>query len=56
VRYPGVEFAVDVEAAEHARVAFGERHRDARHAAAVTGAVRERLLEAASEATGAETG
>lgn len=56
VRYPGVEFAVDAEAAECARVAFGERHRDARHAAAVTGAVRERLLEAASEATGAETG
>ena len=55
VRYPGVEFAVDAEAAERARVAFAERHRDARHAAAATGAVRERLLEAASEASGAET-
>ena len=39
-------FAVDREAAESARVAFGERHRDARHAAAATGAVRDRLFAA----------
>ncbi|ELZ54090.1 MULTISPECIES: hypothetical protein [Halorubrum] len=43
VAYPDAEFAVDREAVESARVAFGERHRDARHAAAATGAVRERL-------------
>ncbi|ELZ50218.1 tRNA pseudouridine synthase A [Halorubrum coriense DSM 10284] len=46
VGYPDVEFAVDPEAAESARVAFGERHRDARHAAAATGAVRDRLFTA----------
>ncbi|PSQ56366.1 tRNA pseudouridine(38-40) synthase TruA [Halobacteriales archaeon SW_8_68_21] len=47
VTYPDVEFAVDGEAVDSARVAFGERHRDARHAAAATGAVRERLAAAA---------
>ncbi|TKX53269.1 tRNA pseudouridine(38-40) synthase TruA [Halorubrum sp. SP3] len=49
VTYPDAEFAVDREAAESARVAFGERHRDARHAAAATGAVRDRLFSAAEE-------
>ena len=49
VTYPGAAFAVDREAAESARVAFGERHRDARHAAAATGAVRDRLLSAIEE-------
>ena len=44
VTYSETEFAVDREAAESARVAFGERHRDARHAAAATGAVRDRLF------------
>ncbi|TKX75129.1 tRNA pseudouridine(38-40) synthase TruA [Halorubrum sp. GN11_10-6_MGM] len=42
-------FEVDREAAESARVAFGERHRDARHAAAATGAVRDRLFSAVTE-------
>jgi tRNA pseudouridine38-40 synthase len=46
VTYPDASFAVDREAAESARVAFGERHRDARHAASATGAVRDRLLSA----------
>ena len=49
VIYPDVRFAVDREAAESARVAFGERHRDARHAAAATGAVRDRLFNAVEE-------
>ena len=44
VTYPDAEFTVDREAVESARVAFGERHRDARHAAAATGAVRDRLF------------
>ena len=43
VTYPAVEFETDREALGSALVAFGERHRDARHAAAATGAVRERL-------------
>jgi|AntRauMinimDraft_4_1070384.scaffolds.fasta_scaffold00106_30 tRNA pseudouridine38-40 synthase len=43
VAYDGVTFETDPEAAESARVAFGERHRDARHAAAATGAIRDRL-------------
>jgi len=47
VTYPDAAFAVDREAVDSARVAFGERHRDARHAAAATGAVRERLAAAA---------
>ncbi|ELZ42390.1 tRNA pseudouridine synthase A [Halorubrum californiense DSM 19288] len=46
VTYPDASFTVDPEAAESARVAFGERHRDARHAAAATGAVRDRLFSA----------
>ena len=46
VTYPDAEFTVDREAAESARVAFGERHRDARHAAAATDAVRDRLFSA----------
>ena len=46
VTYPDASFAVDREAAESARVAFGERHRDARHAAAATDAVRDRLFSA----------
>ncbi|GAA0717892.1 tRNA pseudouridine38-40 synthase [Halorubrum trapanicum] len=49
VTYPDAEFAVDPEAAESARVAFGERHRDARHAAVATGAVRDRLSSAVEE-------
>ena len=43
VRYEGVAFEADPEAAESARVAFGERYRDARHAAAATGAIRDRI-------------
>ncbi|PHQ38999.1 tRNA pseudouridine(38-40) synthase TruA [Halorubrum persicum] len=43
VSYGGVEFEVDPEAAESARVAFGDRYRDARHAAAATGAIRSRI-------------
>jgi tRNA pseudouridine38-40 synthase len=46
VTYPDVSFAVDREATESARVAFGERHRDARHAASATAAVRDRLVSA----------
>ncbi|WP_424015121.1 tRNA pseudouridine(38-40) synthase TruA [Halorubrum xinjiangense] len=49
VTYPDAAFTVDREAAESARVAFGERHRDARHAAAATGAVRDRLFSAIDE-------
>jgi tRNA pseudouridine38-40 synthase len=49
VTYPDVSFAVDREAAESARVAFGERHRDARHAASATAAVRDRLFSAVEE-------
>ncbi|QAU11758.1 tRNA pseudouridine(38-40) synthase TruA [Halorubrum sp. BOL3-1] len=49
VAYPDAEFGVDPEAAESARVAFGERHRDARHAAAATRAVRDRLFSAIAE-------
>lgn len=45
VTYDGVEFAIDEEAAESAGVAFGERYRDARHAAAATGAIRRRIAE-----------
>ncbi|WP_418279875.1 tRNA pseudouridine(38-40) synthase TruA [Halorubrum sp. DTA98] len=43
VDYDGVSFDVDREAAASARVAFGERYRAARHAAAVTDAIRERV-------------
>ncbi|GAB3706690.1 tRNA pseudouridine synthase A [Halorubrum pallidum] len=43
VAYDGLTFAVDKEAAASARVAFDERHRDARHAAAATGAIRDRI-------------
>lgn len=49
VTYPDVTFDIDREAVESARVAFGERHRDARHAAAATGAVRDRLFSAVEE-------
>lgn len=49
VTYPDAAFAVDPEAAESARVAFGERHRDARHAAATTDAVRDSLFTAIEE-------
>ena len=45
VAYEGVTFAVDTEAADSARVAFDERYRDLRHAAAVTGAIRDRITE-----------
>lgn len=45
VSYEGVSFETDPEAAESARVAFGERNRDARHAAAATGAIRDRIAE-----------
>jgi tRNA pseudouridine38-40 synthase len=50
VTYPDLAFDVDREAAASARVAFGERHRDARHAAAATGAVRDRLSALAEDA------
>lgn len=43
VTYEGVAFEIDPEAAASARVAFGERYRDARHAAAATGAIRSRI-------------
>jgi tRNA pseudouridine38-40 synthase len=43
VAYDGVRFAVDTKAAESARAAFGERYRDARHAAAATAAIRDRI-------------
>ncbi|MFO8114187.1 MAG: tRNA pseudouridine(38-40) synthase TruA [Halorubrum sp.] len=43
VAYEGVSFEVDREAAESARVAFGERYRTARHVAAATGAIRDRV-------------
>ena len=45
VSYEDVTFEVDSKAAESARVAFGERYRDARHAAAATGAIRSRIAE-----------
>ena len=45
VTYDGVTFAVDREAAQSARVAFGDRYRDARHAAAATGAIRDRITD-----------
>ncbi|WP_280585476.1 tRNA pseudouridine(38-40) synthase TruA [Halorubrum sp. Boch-26] len=43
VAYDGVSFDVDREAAESARVAFDERYRMARHVAAATGAIRDRI-------------
>ena len=43
VAYEGVAFRTDPEAVESATVAFGERYRDARHAAAATGAIRDRI-------------
>ncbi|GAB6879792.1 tRNA pseudouridine(38-40) synthase TruA [Halorubrum gandharaense] len=43
VSYDGVPFDVDPAAAESARAAFAERHRDARHAAAATAALRDRV-------------
>ncbi|QKY17927.1 tRNA pseudouridine(38-40) synthase TruA [Halorubrum sp. CBA1229] len=43
VAYEGVSFDVDREAAESARVAFGERYRTARDVAAATGAIRDRV-------------
>ena len=43
VAYEGVAFGVDAEAAESARVAFGERYRTARRVAAATGAIRDRI-------------
>ncbi|MBP1921053.1 tRNA pseudouridine38-40 synthase [Halorubrum alkaliphilum] len=43
VEYDGLEFAVDAEAAASALDVFGERYRDARHAAAATGAIRDRI-------------
>ena len=50
VAYEGVSFGVDAEAAESARVAFGERYRSARTVAAATGAIRDRI------ATGFQSG
>lgn len=41
VEYDGVSFSVDAEAATSAREVFGERYRNARHAASVTGAIRD---------------
>jgi len=43
VEYDGLEFSVDTVAAESARAVFDERHREARHAAATTGAIRDLL-------------
>ncbi len=43
VGYGDVTFEVDGAAAESALVAFDERHRDARRAAAATGAIRDRM-------------
>lgn len=45
VAYEGVTFTVDTEAADTARIAFDERHRDLRHAAAATGAIRDRITD-----------
>lgn len=45
VSYEGVAFEADPEAVESARVAFEERYRDARHAAAATGAIRDRIAD-----------
>ncbi|MFC7187649.1 tRNA pseudouridine(38-40) synthase TruA [Halorubrum yunnanense] len=45
VAYDGVAFDVDAAAAESAHVAFGERYRTARHVAAATGAIRDRIAE-----------
>lgn len=45
VAYEGVTFTVDTEAVDSARVAFGEQHRELRHAVATTGAIRDRLTE-----------
>jgi tRNA pseudouridine38-40 synthase len=53
VEYEGVSFAVDREAAESARVAFGDRYRTARHAAAATGAIRD-LIATGVEGESAE--
>ena len=55
VAYEGISFEVDREAAESARVAFGERYRTARHVAAATGAIRDRIATGAEKsATSAE--
>ncbi|MFD1571653.1 tRNA pseudouridine(38-40) synthase TruA [Halorubrum laminariae] len=52
VAYDDLAFAVDAEAAASARSAFDERHRSARHDAATTGAIRDRI--ATSEMSGAD--
>ncbi|MDZ5809809.1 tRNA pseudouridine(38-40) synthase TruA [Halorubrum sp. AD140] len=49
VTYDGVSFDVDAEAADSARVAFGERYRTARHVAAATGAIRDRIVARAGD-------
>ena len=43
VAYEDVAFDVDPEAAANAAQVFADRHRDARHAAAATGAIRDRI-------------
>ena len=48
VTYDGVTFEVDEEAAERTVEAFDERYREARHAAAVTGRIRDHVGSAAS--------
>lgn len=52
VDYDGVAFVVDDDAAAGARRAFGTRYREARRAAAATGAIRDRLGTARSDAGG----
>lgn len=50
VEYDDVEFAVDAEAAASALEVFNERYRDARHAAAATGAIRDRIRRRITDA------
>ncbi|TKX76571.1 tRNA pseudouridine(38-40) synthase TruA, partial [Halorubrum sp. SD626R] len=52
VSYEDLTFSVDSEAASSARVAFDERHREARHAAAATGAIRDRIAASDRGRTG----
>ncbi|WP_049982243.1 tRNA pseudouridine(38-40) synthase TruA [Halorubrum sp. BV1] len=52
VAYDDISFSVDREAAASARAAFDERHRDARRAAAATGAIRDRIAESDRDRSG----
>jgi len=56
VAYDGVAFDVDREAAESARDAFGERYRTARHVAAATGAIRDRIASGDRVGSGGRRG